>query len=117
MAHRTELMPDRVFDVFSNADGLVSRAVTERGPDGATQTSSSTVLQCRGDLQMGRQDRSAGEATYRPGDATFFPADGVGDVEVGDMISVTHDSGRAVTGTVAAVEPLSGMIAISTSEE
>lgn len=105
------------FDVFSNADGLVTRPVTERGPDGATQTESATVLQCRGDLQMGREDRSGGEATYRPGDATFFPAQGVEGVQVGDSITVTNDSGRDVSGTVSAVEPLSGMIAISTSED
>ena len=94
---------DAAFSVLANADITVTRSEGSRGADGWTESSTSTELECRGDWQQSGHRLEQMRAHYETGDGLFFAEDSVVGVEAGDSVTIDHDDGRTIEGTVAQV--------------
>jgi len=73
---------------FTDDHITVTRSEGTRGPDGWAESSTTTVLDCDGDLQESGRAFEERSAYYETGDALFFAEGNVSSVEVGDGATV-----------------------------
>lgn len=97
---------DSPFQGFYNADITVTRSQVTRRPSGYNQTGTTTVLSGRGDLQESGKTLRRKQEAYESASGVFYADSGVTGVETGDDVTLDHDDGRTLTGSVAATEPL-----------
>jgi hypothetical protein len=88
---------------FENAKATVTRAEGSRGADGFSEGSTTTVLECRGDLQQSGRALEQRAAYYEAGDALFFARKSVIGAEPGDAVTIEHDDGRTLEMAVEEV--------------
>jgi hypothetical protein len=94
------------FQGFYNASVTVTRTQGTRGPSGFTKTGTTTVLSGRGDLQESGKTLRRKQEAYESASAVFYADSGVTSVKAGDDVTLDHDDGRTLTGSVAATELL-----------
>ena len=103
-------MPHSAF--FANADATISRPEGTRSAKGYEKTGSKEILSCRGDAQEGGRSLERLQQLHEMGDLVFFAEEPVVDVEAGDNISLDHDDGRTIEGSVEEVIPLDNSLLV-----
>lgn len=101
------------FDFFNNAKATVTRPKGERTAAGFERSGTQTVLETRGDFQESGRSLERAQQVYETGDGLFLADCGVSDVEPGDEVTINHDDGRTLEGSVEDVIAIDNSLLIS----
>lgn len=111
--HNRNAFPPMPLDFFSNASATIERPTGNRTAKGFEETGTEEVLSCRGDYQGSGRSLERAQQVYETGDGLFFANLDVAEVEPGDEITIRHDDGRVLDGSVDEVIGLDNKILLS----
>lgn len=103
-------MPD--FRHFHNADLTLTRSQGNRTAAGYERAGTETILQCRADAQESGRSLVRAQQLYEAGDLLVFAREPVTTVEPGDDVTIDHDDGRRLEGSVVEVIPLDNSLLV-----
>lgn len=98
---------------FSNATITVERSEGERTAAGYEETGTKTVLESRGDAQESGRSLERLQQLHDAGDVLFFCENSVTDVEPGDSVTIDHDDGRTLEGSIEEIRNIDGSLLIA----
>jgi hypothetical protein len=100
---------------FANCTATVTRSQGNRTPAGYEETGTTTVLSCRADYQASGRRLERLQQVHETGDAVLFLEKDSANAEPGDSITVDHDDGRQLEGSVEEVISIDDSLLIGLS--
>lgn len=107
-------MDSSLFSDFWNADLTVTRQEGSRGPDGYSESGTTTLLAgARCDAQGRGRTNQIREEAHEAGDLKAYSIDAdVSVVDPGDKATLKYDDGRTFEGHVSGVSPMDSSLTL-----